>query len=135
MDQTFMLIVIPGPQGPPPEDVLAAMKMTLAQALDLMKRIEARQLTTLQNTGGGYRVMLEPQRTSHPDFGDLPLLQAQDNATAEERTAVLAVVRTYTRAFFDKSLKGVPSTILDVRRSSPYVREVNRFPARTRPRR
>jgi hypothetical protein len=46
-------------------------------------------------------------------FSDLPLLQASDIAQAEMSAQVLAVVRSYTLAFFDKTLKGTRSPLLD----------------------
>ena len=82
------------------------MNMTRNQAQALLERLKARQDATLRNTGkGSYRVVLESKTTTHADFGDLPLLQSRDRAEAETRARVLRVVRSYTRAFFDKYLK------------------------------
>ena len=114
MNQAFMLIQRSPPTGPPPAEELAAMKLTLAQAEEILARLNAYQKSTLQNTGSGsYHVLIDNKRTTHMSFSDLPLLQASDIAQAEMSAQVLAVVRSYTLAFFDKTLKGTRSPLLD----------------------
>jgi len=65
------------------------------------------------------------------DFSDLPLLGARDRADAEEHAAILATVRSYTLAFFDKCLRGMKPELLDQAPTSEFVEAVQRFePAR-----
>jgi hypothetical protein len=111
------------------------MNLTRAQAVDLMARMQQRQLDTLRHVGqGSYRVVLEPMGTGHPDFGDLPMLQASNDTEAEQKTEVMTVVRTYTRAFFDVTLKKTSSAVLESHQRSAFVRAVEIFPpAKRRP--
>ena len=134
MDQAFMLMVRAEPTGPPPDDELAAMKITRSQALELARRLDARQDASLRNTGkGSYRVILRSEGTTHDDFGDLPLLQSRDLAEADHHTQILSVVRNYTRSFFDKTLKGTKATLLDDNAVNEFVDVVETFPPATRP--
>ena len=79
-------------------------------------------------------MVIENMTTTHADFTDLPLLQAHDSAEAETRARILGVVRNYTRAFFDKNLKGMRSTLLDKNPASEFVEAVQRFEPTKRPR-
>jgi predicted dienelactone hydrolase len=134
MDQAFMLIVRAGPTGPPPEQDLIALKLTLSQALDLAAKMDARHEAALRRTGNGsYRVILRPEGTSHADFGDLPLLQVTNSAEAQSRSPVVATVRNYTRAFFDKQLRGAKTPLLDGKVADPLVLTVDAFPPARRP--
>jgi hypothetical protein len=134
MDQAFMLITR-APRTEPPTDVeLAAMKMTRPQAEDLVARLKARQDTLLRRTGSGsYLVVLDNKTTTHADFGDLPLLQSRDSGEAAARARILATVRSYTRAFFDKHLRGSATPLLDHRTTSEFVVAVESFPPARRP--
>lgn len=134
MDQAFMLIARAPRTDPPSDEELASMNMTRNQAEELLERLRARQDATFRNTGkGSYRVVLESKTTTHADFGDLPLLQSRDGVEAETRARVLGVVRSYTRAFFDKTLKGAKTPLLDGMRADEFVEKVQRFePAKRR---
>ena len=111
------------------------MKMTRNQAEQLLERLRARQDATLRNTGkGSYLVVFESNTTTHADFGDLPLLQSRERAEADTRTRVLAVVRSYTRAFFDKYLRGKKAPLLDGMVAGEFVEAVQRFEPAKRPR-
>ena len=111
------------------------MNITRNQAQELLERLKARQDATLRNTGkSSYRVVLESKTTTHADFGDLPLLQSGDRAEAETRARVLGVVRSYTRAFFDKYLKGTDTPLLDSIGAGEFVERVQRFEPAKRPR-
>src|SRR6185295_10212616 len=119
--------------GPPPDEELAAMKMTRSQALEVLARLDARQDAALRNTGkGSYRVILKSDGTGHADFGDLPLLQSRDLAETETRARFLGVIRNYTRAFFDKTLKGAKTGLLDDTPATEFVERIDRFPPRVR---
>lgn len=133
MDQAFMLIVRAGPNGPPPDEELARLKMTRSQALEIAARLDARQDAALRNTGkGSYRVTLRREGTTHADFGDLPLLQSRDDDAAS-RARVLGVIRNYNRAFFNKTLRGSKVPLLDEQQPpSEFVERVETFPPATR---
>lgn len=134
MDQAFMLIVRAsiGPRVPP-DDELAAMKLTRGQALELAARMDARQDATLRNTGkGSYRITLQSQGTTHADFGDLPFLQSRDIVEADTHARILNIIRRHTRAFFDKTLRGRTTPLLDDKLETEFVEEVESFPPATR---
>jgi len=136
MDQAFMLIVRAAPPRPPTDDELSQMKLTRAQAVDLLARLRTRQDLTLRRTGqGAYRVTLRAEGTSHADFGDLPLLQAADDREADKRAHVLRVVTDFTRAFFDKTLKGSKPPLPDPSATGGIVERVEEFPPATLPNR
>jgi hypothetical protein len=65
--------------------------------------------------------------TTHMDFSDLPLLGARDTANEEKRAGVLAVVRSYTLAFFNQNLEGKKLSLLDRAAGSEFVEAVQRF--------
>ena len=111
------------------------MKMTRKQAEEILSRLKARQDATLRNTGkGSYRVVFESKSTTHADFGDLPLLQSRDRAEAATRARILGVVRSYTREFFDKTLKGTKAPLLDGEIAGEFLEAVESFPPAKRPR-
>jgi len=111
------------------------MKMTRNEAEELLERLKAPQDATLRNTGkGSYRVVFERKTTSHADFADLPILQSRDSAAAETRARILGVLRNYTRAFFDKYLRGAKAPLLDRGAKSEFVEEVEKFEPAKRPR-
>jgi predicted dienelactone hydrolase len=135
MDQAFLLIERAPRKDPPTDQELAAMKLTRMQAEEILARLKARQDATLRNTGkGSYRVWLRSDTTTHADFGDLPLLQSRDRAEAEKRVRILSVVRSYTRAFFDKNLMGIKAPLLHEKVVSEFVLAVESFPPAKRPR-
>ena len=133
MDQAFMLIVRAAPAAPPTDDELALLKLTRAQAVDLLAQVRNRQDLTLRRTGqGAYRITLSAEITSHADFGDLRLLQARDDREAAMRAQVLRVVTDITRAFFDRALKGTKAPLPDPVATGGIVERVEEFPAATR---
>ena len=111
------------------------MGMTLTQAKDLLSRLDARQDATLRNTGrGAYRVLLEAAATTHADFTDLPFLQSTTPAETETRARIIGTVRSITRAFFDKTLKGLEVPFLDGHVATAFVEGVQKFEPANRPR-
>ena len=136
MDQAFMLIERAPDTDPPTDEELAAMKMTRSQAYELLAKLKARHDAALRNTGKtSYWVVLENKTTTHADFTDVPLLQVRDGREAETRGRILAVIRNFTRAFFDQNLKGMKSTPLDRNATSEFVQAVQKFEPAERPRR
>ena len=134
MDQAFMLIQRSPETGPPPAEELAAMKMTLNQAETTLARLTAYQEATLRNTGkGSYQVFLRNKQTTHMHFSDLPLLQTSDPEEIQIAVQVMEIVRSYTRAFFDKSLTGKASPLLERSAAAGFVDGVRRFKPGKRP--
>lgn len=128
MDQPFMLIQRSLSTEPPSTAELAAMKMTLAQAEEIVARLKAYQQSALQNTGkGSYQVLIDNKQTTHMSFSDLPLLQASNLAEAGLAAQVLAVTRSYTLAFFDKTLKGARAPLLEGAAPKPFVDGIRHF--------
>lgn len=130
MDQAFMLIQRSPPTGPlrPSAEELAAMKVTLAQLEEIVARLKAYQQSTLLNTGAGsYHVLIDNKQTTHMSFSDLPLLQASDLAEAGIAVQVLAVVRSYTLAFFDKILKDTSTPLLEGSAPVAFVDGIRHF--------
>jgi len=135
MDQAFMLIVRNTPRELPTKEDLAALGMTLSQANDLLSRLDTRQDATLRNTGrGAYRVLLEAAATTHADFTDLPFLQSTTPDEAETRARIIGTVRSVTRAFFDKTLKGLEVPFLNGHVATAFVEGVQKFEPANRPR-
>src|SRR5947207_5842083 len=128
MDQAFMLILHDNPTRPLTDEQVAKMKMPRQRIEAIIKRLDADQEAALRNTGeGSYRVRLRSEKTSHMDFSDLPLLGARERADAEKRAAILATVRSYMLAFFDKYLRGMKPALLDQPPTSEFIEEVQRF--------
>jgi transposase len=132
MDQPFMLIERAFRMEPPSDEELAAMKLTRERLNEMRKRLDSRRDLALRATGSGtYRVVLRRNGTSHMDFSDLKVLGAATRGEREVGERVLAAVTKYTRAFFDRHLKGVKSSLLESDQSDGLVDEVQRFgPAR-----
>jgi hypothetical protein len=105
-----------------------ASHIRAAQLIQNVARLDAYQDTALRSTGkGGYRIRLRNNITTHMDFSDLPALGAHDRVDAERRAAILAVVRSYTLAFFDKCLRGVKPELLDETATGEFVEAVQKF--------
>ena len=103
------------------------MKMTRSQADKTPRKTKARHDAALRNTGkSSYRVVLKSKTTTHADFTDLPLLQAV-KVPRRRHAHVSWLVRNYTRAFFDKNLKGMKATLLDDNAVSEFVEAVQKF--------
>jgi pimeloyl-ACP methyl ester carboxylesterase len=129
MDQAFMLILHDPPTRPLTDEQVAQMKMPRQRIEALVKRLNGDQEAALQNTGrGSYRVRLRSEKVSHMDFSDLPVLGAHDPSDAEKRAAILATVRSYTLAFFDQSLRGLNSELLnETAPRNDFVDSLQRF--------
>jgi queuine/archaeosine tRNA-ribosyltransferase len=128
MDQPFMLIERAPRMEPPSEQELAAMKLTRERVNEIRKRLDASRDRALRATGGGtYHVVLQRTATTHMDFTDLQVLGAPPGEERETRERVLAVVKNYTRAFFDRHVRGVRSPLLEARVPTRFVEAVQRF--------
>jgi len=128
MDQPFMLIERASRTEPPSEQELAAMKLTRERVNEIRKRLDSRRDGALRATGKRtYRVVLQRNGTSHMDFSDLTVLGAGIPVEQEKGERVLVVVRSYTRAFFDRCLRGAKSSYLETKSSDGLVETVQRF--------
>ena len=128
MDQPFMLIERAQRMEPPSDQELAQMKLTRERVNEIRKRLDANRDRVLRATGkGAYRVVLQRSVTTHTDFTDLQVLGAPTSDERETRERIMAVVRDYTRAFFDRYLKGMRSPLLDAKVTDQFVESVERF--------
>jgi len=127
MDQPFLLIERQR-TTPPTDDELRQMGLTRLEALGLVGQLRAQRDAALGATGGSYRVVLDFSQTDHMSFSDLPMLQARDSSEAAVRTRVFRVTSTYTRAFFDKALRGMKAPLLDGEAKLEFVDLVQRYP-------
>jgi hypothetical protein len=129
MDQPFMLIERNPRAEPPSDKELAEMKISRERANEIVSRLRENRDRILRRTGGGtYRVLLNRGTTTHMDFSDLPLLGTGSAAETETRARVLETIGSYTRAFFDKYLKGIRVPLLEGQQTNDLVEAVQRFP-------
>jgi hypothetical protein len=134
MDQAFMFIERPPNREPLTDADLAELKVTRDRATEILKRLNASRDRVLGSTGtGSYRVLLQRKMTTHIDFSDLPLLAAKDQEELQRRLDVIGVVRSYTRAFFDKYVRTMKEPLLDSGVPNPLIESVERFDPTRRP--
>ena len=134
MDQAFMFIERAPRKEQPSDTELAAMKLTRARVNEIRKRLDANRDRALRATGkGSYHVLLQSSSTTHMDFGDLQILGAKDRSERERRERVMGIIRSYTRAFFDKFLMETKSPFLEGRAGDPLVEGVEFFGPAKRP--
>jgi pimeloyl-ACP methyl ester carboxylesterase len=128
MDQPFMLIERAQRMEPPSDQELARMKLTRERVNEIRKRLDGNRDRVLRATGkGAYCVVLQRSVTTHMDFTDLQILGAAPSDEYATRERIMSVVRDYTRAFFDRYLKGMKSPLLDARVPNQFVESVERF--------
>ena len=128
MNQAFMLIERPPNREPLTDDDLAAMKMTRERALALVARLNSLRDRTLRSTGrGSYRVLLRRSETTHMDFSDLRILSAENRTQRYQRMQILSLVTTYTRAFFDRHVRGAKAPLLDRGKPNEVIEAIERF--------
>ena len=134
MDQAFMLIERAAPTSPPSDQELAKLRLTRPKAENLLRRVAEAHNTALRKTGkGGYDIVLTDKNTSHTDFSDLNVLGAHDAAEFQARKKFLEIVESYTRAFFDGNLSGVPEPLIESSAASVLVVRSERFQPATPP--
>jgi hypothetical protein len=128
MDQPFMLFARAQRMEPLSDQELAQMKFTRERVNEIRKRLDSNRDRVLRATGkGAYRVVLQRSVTTHMDFTDLQVLGAPTKDKAETRERMMAVVRDYTRAFFDRYFKGMKSPLLYAKVTDQFVESVERF--------
>jgi predicted dienelactone hydrolase len=94
---------------------LAALQMTRAEYDSLRSDIVAGPTRLLADIrGGAYRITLTTPGLTHMSFSDEPLIEAA-GAAGKMSNALLAlgIINSYSRAFFDKTLRGQAGTALD----------------------
>ena len=112
----------------PTDDELRKMGFTRAEADALVSDLRAKRDAAMAATGGGYRVALHFESTNHMSFSDLMMLQAPNSTELGLSTRVFQVTSRYTRAFFDKTLRGMKAPLLDGGSKSEFVDSVRRYP-------
>jgi hypothetical protein len=111
----------------PSDEVLMQMNTTRAQYDADVARVQQNQNTALGSVkGGAYRVYIDIPSFIHRTFSDLTLLAA-DEPQKSESLANFRIAQSYTRAFFDKHLKGQQNTVLDAKSSSDARVRVDRW--------
>jgi predicted dienelactone hydrolase len=130
MNQPFMYFTRRWLRPIDPDTFLVVMQMTRAENDSLLNDIESGPTRLLSDMpGGAYRVSLNARGITHMAFSDEPLLQAgDDSAKRADALRTLGVVQTYTRAFFDKTLRGMQATVLERPVSPDSTITVERFP-------
>jgi predicted dienelactone hydrolase len=127
MEQPFMFIERASRTNPATDEELAEMKVTRSRLKEIIAGLNAYRDRVLESTGTTWHVILQSSATTHMDFSDLPILSASTVAEADTHNRVMAVVRDYTRAFFDKYLKGVKKPLLDGKARGEFVEVVERL--------
>ena len=94
---------------------LAVMQMTKAEYDSLRKEILAGPTRLLADIrGGASRITLTTPGMTHMSFSDEPLIEAAgDSGKMSNAQLALRIINTYSRAFFDKTLRGQTGTALD----------------------
>jgi platelet-activating factor acetylhydrolase isoform II len=125
--QRFMLIFRDVPPGPPPAE-FAERADILERARDELKLLKRDHEIAMKTvSGGAYEVGLRAAGTSHADFSDLPVLGAMTSTEADARAAVLATIRSLTLAFFEQTLEGKRSVVLEGKSHGEIVQSIHRF--------
>lgn len=109
----------------PTDKQLAEWKVTREefdkQRAEMIKRVNG-AMSSIK--GGAYRVTIRGVR--HGSFGDMAMW---DLGPIEERQRRIQSIRDYTRAFFDKHLKGQGGTLIDAEKGPYAEASVERFGA------
>ena len=127
IDQPFMFIERALRTTPATDEELAAMKVTRSRGNEIFARLKAYRNRVLRSTGTTYHIIFQSSTTTHMDFSDLPILSASTVAEADTHMRIMALVRDYTRAFFDRYLREAKAPLLDEKAHSQFVEAVERF--------
>lgn len=94
---------------------LATLQITRAEYDSLRKDIVAGPSRLLADIrGGAYRISVTTPGMTHMGFSDEPLIEAAgDSGKTRHARLALRIINTYSRAFFDKILRGQTETALD----------------------
>ena len=113
---------------PPTDAELRSMGLSRQGVDSLVKRLRAGRDAALAATGGSYRVVLHFDSTTHMSFSDLPLLEAKDSLEAVACYRILQVTCSYTREFFDKTLRGIAAPLYEGAARTDNIDLVQQFP-------
>jgi pimeloyl-ACP methyl ester carboxylesterase len=127
IDQPFMFIERALRTTPATDEELAQMKVTRDRWNEILARLMAYRDRALRSTGTTYHVILQSSTTAHMDFSDLPILSAGTVTEVDVHRRIMAVVRDYTRAFFDKYLREANGLLLDEKARNEFVERVERL--------
>jgi predicted dienelactone hydrolase len=106
----------------PTDEDLTRMNTTRSKYDADVARVQGNQNAALASVrGGSYRVLIDIPSFTHRTFSDLTLLAANDDPQRDESLANFRTAQSFTRAFFDKYLKGHEAALLD-RSSSQNTR-------------
>jgi hypothetical protein len=136
LSQPFLYFGRVEPPPPPSADsVLARIQMTRAEE-DSLAVLRPRQHDSVFTAlpGGAWRLRLRTPGAKHMSFSDEPLVETAGDSTSRAATLLTVdVIRRYTRAFFDKTLRGRRDTLFDRPEpsDSAYL-SIERFPQRER---
>jgi hypothetical protein len=134
MNQAFMLMERPPNRGPLSDADVSELRLTRARAMDLIGRLNADRDRVMRSNGTeSYRVLLRREVTTHGDFSDVQMLTARNNAELALRLHVLRLIRSYTRAFFDRHVRGLSAALLDHATPDEILESVERFGPAQRP--
>ena len=114
----------------PTDEALKQMNTTRSEYEADVARIQLNQNAAMASVkGGSYRVYIDIPSFIHRTFSDLTLL-ATDEPQKSESLVNFRIAQSYTRAFFDKYLKGEQDTMLDAPSSSDARVRVDRWASR-----
>jgi len=117
MQQPFLYLTRTYVRPADSDSMLKALEMTRAEGDSLLNALQFRPDTLLADMpGGAWRVTIRIRGMPHMGFSDEPLiLAARDSARTTQALETLRLTAEYTRAFFDKVLRGKGDTPLDQR--------------------
>jgi pimeloyl-ACP methyl ester carboxylesterase len=77
--------------------------------------------------GGSYEVTMSTPGIAHESFSDILLLQrGQSDETVKNHCKAMEIIRGYTRAFFDRHVRGLLAPLLDNNPADPQEVELTR---------
>jgi hypothetical protein len=113
----------------PSDEELARMKMTRPEFNALIFWVDKKQDDLLSSMPASYRVTLSTCGVTHMSFSDLPLLEAGvDQTKYAYAFLTIKIVRAYTLAFFEKTLRA-KATLLDEAPPRDWAVTIERFQA------
>ena len=115
MQQPFLYLTRKYVRPVDSDSMLKVLEMTRAENDSLLNSLQFRPDTLLgELPAGGWRVTIRIPGMPHMGFSDEPLiLSAGDSVKAHSALEALGLTTIYTRAFFDKVLRGDSATPLD----------------------
>ena len=139
MEQPFMMLDHLDPELP--DDVFAKMGTTRERYVQnrSARQSEAREKIYATIAGGSYHVTIVTPGISHNSFLDIRLLGRADAGTinlwpkdvqaATPHARILGLITSFSRAFFDKHVRGLPGSIADLAHASSDDVKIEQFGA------